>query len=54
MTVVHLRDVIALKQALHFHYAGFKPHQLTDDIKQVTCKTCLRMIKRAERVTKYP
>lgn len=49
MTPIHMRDAQFKSQALHFHYAGFNEVQLTDDIKKVTCKTCLRMLKRAER-----
>ena len=49
MVPIHLRDAQFKSQALHFHYAGFSEAQLTDDIKKVTCKTCLKMLKRAER-----
>lgn len=47
---IHMRDKDKSfpKQALHFHYAGFEELQLTDDPLKVTCKTCLRMMKRAE------
>ena len=46
---IHLRDAQYPKQALHYHWAGFQEIQLTDDISKVTCKTCLRMMKRAEK-----
>jgi len=46
---IHLRDAQFPNQALHYHWAGFNEVQLTDDIKKVTCKTCLRMLKRAEK-----
>lgn len=49
---IHLRDAQSRNQALHYHWAGFHLNQLTDDLKQVTCKTCLRMLKRAERANK--
>jgi len=49
MMPVHKRDKQFPKQALHFHYAGFNESQLTDDPTKVTCKTCLRMMKRAEK-----
>ncbi|MBA7546579.1 hypothetical protein ES705_38971 [subsurface metagenome] len=50
MTPIHLRDAQFKNQALHFHYAGFPEPQLTDDPEKVTCKTCLRMLRRAEGV----
>jgi len=50
MVPIHLRDARMRKQALHFHSAGFDEVKLTDDVEKVTCKTCLRMLKRAERV----
>ena len=49
MVPIHLRDALFRNQALHYHWAGFNEVQLTDDIAKVTCKTCLRMLKRAER-----
>jgi len=52
MVPIHMRDAQFRNQALHFHYAGFKEIQLTDDLKKVTCKACLRMLKRAERYQK--
>ena len=52
MIPIHLRDTPIASQALHYHYAGFNEVQLTDDVKKVTCKTCLRMLKRAERYSK--
>jgi len=49
MVKIHMRDAQIQNQALHFNYAGFHEEQLTDDIKKVTCKTCLRMLERAAR-----
>ena len=49
MVPIHMRDAQFRNQALHYHWAGFKEVQLTDDMEKVTCKTCLRMLKRAER-----
>ena len=45
---IHLRDAQYRNQALHYHWAGFNEVQLTDDIEKVSCKTCLKMLKRAE------
>ena len=47
---IHMRDRDPQfpKQALHFHNAGFDELQLTDEPSEVTCKTCLRMMKRYE------
>jgi len=50
MKPIHMRDAQFQTQALHFHWAGYKAGYLTNDPKQVTCKTCLRMLKRAERM----
>ena len=49
MVPIHMRDAQNRNQALHYHWAGFNEVQLTDDEEKVTCKTCLRMLKRAER-----
>ena len=49
MVPIHLRDAQFRNQALHYHWAGFKEDQPTDDKERVTCKTCLRMLKREER-----
>ena len=49
MVPIHMSDKEFPKQALHYHWAGFKELQLTDNPEKVTCKTCLRMIKRAAR-----
>ena len=46
---IHKRDKSFPQQALHYHWAGFNELQLTDDLAKVTCKTCLRMMKRAEK-----
>ena len=48
---IHMRDKDKRfpKQALHYHWAGFDKLQLTDDPSKVTCKTCLKMMLRAER-----
>jgi len=46
---IHMRDAQNRNQALHYHWAGFNEAHLTDDQEKVTCKTCLRMLKRAER-----
>ena len=50
MFPIHLRAAQLRKQALHYNWAGFQESQLTDDLEKVTCKTCLRMLKRAERM----
>jgi hypothetical protein len=49
--VIHLRDAQLRSQPLHFE-GRVRPGGLllTDEVKEVTCKTCLRMLKRAERV----
>lgn len=49
MVPIHMRDAQYRNQALHYHWAGFNEVQLTDDKEKVTCKTCLKMLKRAER-----
>jgi len=52
MVTIHMRDAQLPNQALHYHWAGFKETNLTNDLEKVTCKTCLRMLKRAERTSK--
>ncbi len=48
MAPIHMKDAQLLHQALHYHWAGFNEIMLTDDKEKVTCKTCLRMLERAE------
>lgn len=50
MNVIHLRDAQLRSQPLHFD-SRCSPGgtRLTDNIEEVTCKTCLRMLKRAEK-----
>jgi len=45
MLKIHLRDPRVPRTAIHF-MLNLQDWQLTDDPKQVTCKTCIRMIKR--------
>lgn len=52
MRPIHMRANWHPRQALHFLWPGFKSDQLTDDKEQVTCRICLRMLKRAERYDK--
>jgi len=51
MLPIHKRDQRFPGQALHYHWAGFKKAQLTDDPEKVTCGTCFRMMGRAKRVS---
>lgn len=44
MKPVHLRDAQYRNRALHF--IKIPDDQLTDEIPNVTCKTCLKMLER--------
>jgi len=46
---IHLRDKNIPRMPLHFNVNFKYPQRLVDDPNLVTCKTCLRMMKRAEK-----